>query len=142
MSYETTNPAGAQQLLQNEEGWTYLDVRSPPEYAQAHAPGAFNIPLLFRTSAGMQPNPNFVAAVEKHFPRDARLVVGCAAGVRSSRACDLLVAAGYTNLANMHGGFSGAFDRAGNLLEAGWQACGFETTADEEPERSWEALGG
>lgn len=34
---------------------------------------------------------DFVADVEKRFPRDAKLVVGCQGGVRSKRASKMLV---------------------------------------------------
>jgi len=37
-------------------------------------PGAYNVPLMFRTDAGMSPNPSFVQAMERHFAKDAALV--------------------------------------------------------------------
>lgn len=142
MPYQTTTPAGAKELIEGSEDWIYLDVRSPEEFELGHAPGAFNIPFLFRTEMGMQPNPDFVAAVQRSFTTDSRLVLGCAAGGRSMHACELLSQEGYSHLANMYGGFTGAFDPGGNLVEAGWEACGFETTTDLNPERTWDALKG
>lgn len=47
---------------------------------------------------------------------------------------------GYGNLVNMDGGFHGAMDMAGNVVEPGWAACGFETTTEPDPARTWEAL--
>jgi hypothetical protein len=47
---------------------------------------------------------------------------------------------GYQNTVNMAGGFLGAFDMSGNLIEPGWVACGFESTKECEPGRSWKEL--
>ena len=41
---------------------------------------------------------------------------------------------------NMAGGFHGATDQLGRPLEAGWAACGFETTRSTLPGRSWNEL--
>ena len=42
-----------------------------------------------------------------NFAVDAKLVLGCAMGGRSMRACELLASDGYTDLINMHGGYDG-----------------------------------
>ncbi len=138
MSHKTTNPAGARELL--EKGYQYVDVRTVEEFQQGHVPGAWNVPIAFRSSAGMQPNPNFVAAIQRRFPKDAKLVMGCKAGGRSERACELLASQGYSDLVNMFGGFHGATDMSGNVVEQGWSACGYETTKESPPERSWAEL--
>ncbi len=138
MSYETLNPAGSKERL--DGGWTYVDVRTVEEFEAGHAPGAYNVPILFRGAMGMEPNEGFVAAMKNAFPADAKLVLGCAAGGRSMHACEVLAREGYSNLVNMHGGFSGARDPMGTVTEPGWQACGFEVTAEAAPERTWEAL--
>ena len=49
-------------------------------------------------------------------------------------------AQGYRNLVNMAGGFHGAFDMSGNVLEPGWLACGFESATKSQPGRSWKEL--
>ncbi len=72
--YRTTNPAGARELL--EQGHVYVDVRTVEEFEQGHVPGAFNIPILFRTANGMQPNPEFAAAIARRFRKDAKIVFG------------------------------------------------------------------
>jgi hypothetical protein len=51
-----------------------------------------------------------------------------------------MAAEGYTGLVNMEGGFHGAFDQTGAVVEAGWAACGFEQTTTPDPERTWQAL--
>ncbi|MEM7305554.1 MAG: rhodanese-like domain-containing protein [Planctomycetota bacterium] len=141
MSYRNVNPAGAKELLEGGEDWTYVDVRTVEEFDAGHAPDAYNIPVAFRGPMGMELNPDFVDAMKRAFSADAALVLGCAAGGRSARACEMLVAEGFTKLANMHGGYSGARDPSGQVTEAGWEACGFEVTSDSAPERTWSQLG-
>ena len=103
------------------QGFIYLDVRSTVEFARGHAVGALNVPLLDVDATGtMVPNPDFLAVCEANFPKDVQLVVGCAAGGRSQRACELLQERGYPTLANIQGGFSGAHDQEGRVVAAGW----------------------
>ena len=89
---------------------------------------------------GMVVNERFVDAVRARFAPDTPLVLGCAAGVRSAHACEMLAAAGFTRLANMDGGFQGAPDGAGGVREPGWSMCGFEVTREASPEQTWAAL--
>jgi len=129
MSHATKTPAEARALV-TDGGHVFLDVRAVEEFEQGHVPGAYNIPLLFRTALGMQPNAAFVAEVERHFAPATKLVLGCRSGVRSERACELLAARGFTTLVNMAGGWSGSPD------VPGWAACGFESALCAEPGRS------
>ena len=76
MPYETRNPAGAKELLDGDQGWVYVDVRTVEEFDQGHVQGAYNIPVAFRGAGGMVPNEDFVRVVTQHFPRDTRLVFG------------------------------------------------------------------
>ncbi|MGW2659010.1 rhodanese-like domain-containing protein [Streptomyces sp. NPDC001478] len=64
--------------------FTVIDVRAPGEYASGHVPGALNIPLDRLHEA--------VPALKSASARGSLLVV-CASGVRSTRACDILSAA-------------------------------------------------
>ncbi len=41
----------------------------------------------------------------------------------------------------MHGGFHGALDESGRIAEKGWAPCGYETTKESPPERTWQELG-
>jgi hypothetical protein len=52
----------------------------------------------------------------------------------------MLAAEGYDGLVNMEGGFHGARDQGGRIVEPGWVACGFETTNQGNSERTWEVL--
>ncbi len=140
MSYETLEPKAAAERLESTEGAIYLDVRTPEEYAAGHAPGAYNIPYLLRGPAGAQPNGSFVDQVAKHFTPQTPLVLGCAAGMRSARACDLLVAAGFESLVNMDGGFSGRSDESGSTVVPGWAECGLPVVQTPESGRSFDDL--
>ncbi len=141
MSYENQTPDQAQGLLSDSDEWTYLDVRTTEEFEAGHVPGAYNIPVVFRDpSIGMAPNPDFVAQVQKHFGSDSKLVVGCAAGGRSARACEMLAASGYGALVNMHGGFSGAYGPAGNCMQKGWAESGLPVETETPAGRGFADL--
>ena len=107
MAVKRISPEEARDLM-DKEGYVYVDVRSVPEFAAGHPTGAYNVPLLDMGPAGMTPNPNFLSVVEKTFPRDARLVVGCKAGGRSAKAAAMLEQAGFTNIVDQRAGYEGA----------------------------------
>ena len=91
------NAADAKKL--QDEGWTYVDVRSPPEFAAGHPVQAVNIPFNA---------PNFPELFAKAFPdKAAKLIIGCQMGGRSLRATALLEQAGYTQLADHTTGYDG-----------------------------------
>ncbi len=136
---QSKKPAEAKALLDSGEGWIYLDVRSEGEFEMGHPEGAWNVPVLHRGPFGMAPNEEFVAVVTRTFPTDAKLVVGCASGVRSVRACELLAAAGFRHLVNMEGGFVGARDPFGGAI-AGWAASGYPVATRAPAERTWAHL--
>lgn len=119
MSYQNVSPTQAKELLAADAGAVYIDVRSIPEYESGHPAGAFNIPLMQRHAVGMVPNLDFVAVVQAHFAADAKLLVGCQSGARSRRACEVLVAAGFADVANVTAGFGGS------PSERGWRDLGF-----------------
>lgn len=123
MSFDIVTPKQAYQRMQ--EGWLYLDVRTEEEFAAGYATGALNIPLFTATPQGRELNAEFLAEVQAAFPATAKLVIGCASGGRSGKACELLSAAGYAHVANIDGGFVGRSDPAtGTLVQAGWKAEG------------------
>jgi rhodanese-related sulfurtransferase len=138
MTHRNLQPVDAHALLR--QGFTYLDVRTPEEYADGHPEGAYNVPVMVRGPAGLQPNPEFVPVVKQHFPTDARLLVGCHSGGRSQRACQELAAAGYKDLVNVQNGFGGARDQSGALVGKGWQACGLPCESDSPLERTYAGL--
>ncbi|MFB7850369.1 rhodanese-like domain-containing protein [Streptomyces sp. NPDC056053] len=86
--------------------FTVIDVRAPGEYASGHVPGALNIPLDRLQEA--------VPALKSAAARGSLLVV-CASGVRSTRACDILAAADIDALP-LSGGTS-AWEGEGRALD-------------------------
>ena len=101
-------PPEAYETLEKNPDALYLDVRTEGEFAAGHPAGAINIPVMVAKGPGqMQLNLDFVEVAEKVIPRGMKLVVGCMAGGRSQRACEMLEEAGYTDLTNVVGGFGG-----------------------------------
>ena len=131
-------PAEASGLM--KEGWTYLDVRSIPEFEQGHPAGAANIPLLHAQGGRMMANPDFQRVVEANFPKDTRLVVGCKVGSRSMQAAALLGAAGYTDVVDVRGGYAGERDGMGRVSVAGWAEAGLPTATTAEAGKSYAEL--
>ena len=113
------NQANAKKLM-DEDAFTYLDVRSEPEYAAGHPAGAHNVPLLHAGPGGMQPNPDFLEVVNGLYPKDTKLIVGCRSGQRSARAADLLVEAGFTNVVDQRAGYEGTRNAFGGVATPGW----------------------
>ncbi|MEY4591533.1 MAG: hypothetical protein RIR18_428 [Pseudomonadota bacterium] len=89
-------------LMINRDQVKVLDVRDSSEYAGGHLPDALNIPLN-ELANRHQELESF-----KEFP----LLVYCASGGRSSRACADLSKRGFTKLHNLNGGVS-AWQHAG-----------------------------
>jgi rhodanese-related sulfurtransferase len=118
---ERVSPLVAQDLIAS--GYTYIDVRSEPEFEQGHPPGALNVPFMHRGPAGLVPNTEFVAVVEAAFGKDERLLIGCQSGGRSKKAVALLAQAGFTQLRELGTGFGGSRDAFGRV-EAGWSKVG------------------
>ncbi len=83
---------------------TLLDVREPVEWETGYAPGAVRISLgSLQDGLGAIPHQKLVAVI-------------CEAGVRSSTAASLLLAAGFPKVATVSEGMSG-YRRAGLPLE-------------------------
>jgi rhodanese-related sulfurtransferase len=131
MAIKQVEPPQAHEILQKNSDAVYVDVRTEEEFAQGHPAGAINIPVVFlRPGAQPQPNDSFLAVAEKVLPRDKKLVVGCMAGGRSQRACEILEQAGYSDLTNVRGGFGGARDASGAIVVVGWRDAGLPVSRD------------
>jgi rhodanese-related sulfurtransferase len=131
-------PPEAAELLAS--GWTYLDVRSIPEFDGGHPAGAANVPLLHFANGRMSPNEDFQKVVAANFPRDAKLVVGCKVGGRSLQAAALLEAAGYTSVVDMRGGYAGERDGMGRVTCAGWLESKLPVETAAPPEKTYAGL--
>ncbi len=131
MAINQAEPRQAHETLTKNPGAVYLDVRTADEFAQGHPEGAINIPVVFIKGPGqMEPNPDFVTVAVKVLPKDTKLVVGCMAGGRSQRACEMLEEAGYADLTNVRGGFGGARDASGKVVVTGWRDAGLPVTTE------------
>lgn len=132
------DPLQAKALM--DAGWTYLDVRSVPEFEAGHPAGALNVPLMNAENGKMVPNPNFLDTVQKLFGKNKQLILGCMAGGRSARAASLLEGDGYTQLADQAGGWGGQRDASGTVLVPGWSSTTLPTETGSPEGRSHAAL--
>ena len=83
----------AKQIMDTEEGYIILDVRTQEEYDEGHIPGAILIP-----------NTEIkVRAVEELTDKDQLILVYCRSGRRSKLAAEALVELGYTNIKEFGG---------------------------------------
>lgn len=135
MTIRRVSPTEAQDLM-TQEGYVYVDVRSVPEFEAGHPAGAYNVPLAHLGPRGMAPNPDFLATMEAHFAKDARLVIGCQSGGRSLQAATLLERLGFQNLVDQRAGFQGAGG------EPGWRPAGLPVATEAAPDRTWDGLKG
>jgi rhodanese-related sulfurtransferase len=122
------------------QGYTYVDVRSIPEFENGHPAGAVNIPLLHRNaqSGHMMPNPEFIDVMRANFPCDAKLLIGCQVGGRSANAAQLLAQAGFTDVSNVVGGWGGASAGMPGLAPAeGWAQAGLPAEAGRSEGRDY-----
>ena len=91
----------AKQIMDTEEGYIILDVRTQEEYDGGHIPGAILIP-----------NTEIEARAEEELPDKNQLIlVYCRSGRRSKLAAEALVALGYTNIKEFGGIIDWPYER-------------------------------
>ncbi len=141
MSIQQLPPKACHDLREADPAIPLIDVRTPQEFAAGHPEGALNVPIFVGGPfGGMQPNPGFADLVRQVAPDPAqRVIFSCAVGGRSHRACELLANAGYPHTINMVGGFNGARQPDGTVIEKGWAEAGLPVSTDPG-DRSWQAL--
>ena len=83
----------AKQIMDSEEGYVILDVRTQEEYDQGHIPGAILIPDTEIKAK----------AQEVLTDKDQLILVYCRSGRRSKLAAEALVELGYTNIKEFGG---------------------------------------
>ena len=79
--------------LEEETGYTILDVRTAQEYSEKHIPGAINIA---NESIGTEDIPELP-------DKDQLILVYCRSGNQSKQASEKLVKLGYTNIVEIGG---------------------------------------
>ncbi len=92
-SYVNITAQEAKELMDREEGYVILDVRTEEEYAQGHIPGAILIPdYEIETKA---------EDILKD--KNQMLLVYCRSGRRSKNAAQVLLNLGYTDIREFGG---------------------------------------
>jgi rhodanese-related sulfurtransferase len=90
----SVTPAALQSRLEAGERIVVIDVREADEFARGKIPGAYTIPR------GV-----LEGQVDGRLPREATVVLYCAAGARSALAAKSLAEMGYDKVENLEGGF-------------------------------------
>ena len=107
---EEVDPVRAREIIaaSDRDGWHFIDVREPDEFAEAHIPGARNFPRGFLE----------VRADLEHYKRDPwledrhrKLILYCGGGHRSALATQTLAQMGFDNLLSLREGWTGWIDR-------------------------------
>ena len=83
----------AKEIMDSQEGYIILDVRTQEEYDEGHIPGAILIP-----------NTQIEERAEEVLTdKDQLILVYCRSGRRSKMAAEILVELGYTNIREFGG---------------------------------------
>jgi len=131
--------AGSEPLTRAPLAWSYLDVRTPEEFATGHIAGAYNIPYQLGDLAGLHPHPEFVDLVTTTFRPAAPLIIGCRSGSRATAAARALQGAGFAELRVHLGSLAGTRDAFGRL-EPGWIRAGYPLCHTALPGRTYVEL--
>jgi rhodanese-related sulfurtransferase len=113
MNYTTISPEELGELPDPD----VIDVRTPAEFGELHAPGARNIPL-----STFQPNEFLASRNGKH---GKPIYVMCRTGSRAAKACEKLAAAGCANVVHVTGGVD-AWNAVGLPVVRGKKAMSLE----------------
>ncbi len=142
MAIQNISPQEAKDILESDQDYVYVDVRSEFEFEQGHPAPAINIPIkqVNQSSQMLEDNPDFLAVFEANCPKDAKLIIGCAANPRSIEACRILAQRGYQDLSNVEGGFGGMRDMYGTVIKQGWMQLGFPLENGDGGEQGYSAL--
>ena len=101
-TYRQITMTEAVEMMEQEENYTIVDVRTEQEFVSGHIPGAILVP---NETIGMQEI--------SHLPdKDQLIMVYCRSGNRSKQASDKLVKLGYTNIVE----FGGIIDWPGETV--------------------------
>ena len=92
-TYEQISPARAKALMDSEEGYVILDVRTPEEFALGHIAGAVLLPDYEIGEKAEMVLTN----------KDQLILVYCRSGRRSKNAASELATLGYTNIKEFGG---------------------------------------
>jgi len=92
-AYMSITVEEAKKIMDSQEGYIILDVRTQEEYDEGHIPGAILIP-----------HTEVETRAEENLPdKDQLILVYCRSGRRSKMAAEILVELGYTNIREFGG---------------------------------------
>lgn len=92
-SYKQISAEAAMELMEKEEGYVILDVRTQEEYDEKHIPGAI---LISNETIGTE-------EISELPDKEQMILVYCRSGNRSKQAAEKLVKLGYTNVIEFGG---------------------------------------
>ena len=93
LGYKQIPMAEAIEIMDSEEGYVILDVRTAEEFQEKHIPGAINVP---NEEIGTD-------SIEELPDKEQLILVYCRSGNRSKQASEKLVDLGYTNIVEFGG---------------------------------------
>lgn len=91
--YRQVSMEEAMELIETEENYIILDVRTQEEYDEKHIPGAVLVPNEMIGTKDIPELPD----------KDQMILVYCRSGNRSKQASEKLTALGYTNIIEFGG---------------------------------------
>src|SRR5262245_23537064 len=132
----------ARPILEADQDWVYVDVRTEEEFNAGHPEGAVNVPIGVPNPMAQRfdVNPDFLDIVRASWPENTTLLIGCRTGPRAEMAAHLLSQSGYMKVSWVLGGFVGITDPVGNVLAPGWRQLGFAESRAPREGRSYAAL--
>ncbi len=103
---EEISPEEAKRILgePDRDGWQFLDVREPDEFAAGRVPGAHNIPRGFLEVRADLKHPKRDPWLAE---RDRKLILYCGGGNRSALAARTLGEMGFSHVVSMAEGWTG-----------------------------------
>jgi rhodanese-related sulfurtransferase len=125
LSYEgALLPAEAFALQQRAPGAKIVDVRTRPELDfVGRIPGS--VEIEWHTYPGSQPNPAFLAELQRRVDKESLVMFICRSGARSHAAATAAAGVGYTQCYNVLEGFQGDKNPQGHRdAVGGWRVAG------------------
>ena len=92
-NYQQSSMKEAVSIMETEDNYIILDVRTKEEYQEKHIPGAMNLPNETISTADIPELP----------VKEQLILVYCRSGNRSKQAAKKLAALGYTNIIEIGG---------------------------------------
>lgn len=104
---QSADVATLKNKLEQDNQLILIDCREQAEWDQGHIKGAKLVPL-----------GEIASHIEKMTDKEAPVYIQCRSGQRSMKACQMLLACGFTDLYNVEGGI------------IAWQNAGFSISHD------------